>query len=613
LYLWRSGSQCKSGNKETLLNNSPFASRFEKTELKFPYDEKMIKQSYLAFILIVFFWLIEVSAAEETHTDKRVYKVAIASAHPLATQAGFEIINKGGNVFDAAVAVSAALAVVEPSGSGLGGGGYWLLHRAKDGFETMIDGREKAPLAARKNMFLNKQGSVVTRLSLDGALAAAIPGMPAALVHLSEHYGRMPLTESLAPSIRYAKTGFAVGEKYLKLLKFRLEALKKNPQAAKIFLKNNQLPPIHAILRQPDLAETLTQLAESGRDGFYDGATARKLVSSMKKSGGIWTKQDLESYRIVEREPIKGSYHGIMITSAAPSSSGGIVLLEALNILADYPLQQTGVTTRKHLIMEALRRAYHDRALYLGDPDYIDMPVKRLLSQDYAAGLRSSIRPDKALPSALLSGDIQDQAEGGNTTHFSIIDTEGNRVAATLSINFPFGAGIVADGTGVLLNNEMDDFVSLPGTMNGYGLIGGDANTIEPGKRMLSSMTPTFLENDSQVAVLGTPGGSRIISMVLLATLDFAQGNDPASWVDIPRYHHQFIPDVIEYEQGAFSGEEICELSRMGHRLKETRYRYGDMQAVLWDKKTHTLGAASDRRGDGRAVVEQVSLPIAAN
>lgn len=530
-------------------------------------------------------------------------KAAIASAHPLATAAGFEILDKGGNVFDAAVAVSATLAVVEPSGSGLGGGGYWLLHRELDGFETMIDGREKAPLAAHQAMYLDKSGKVIPRLSLDGALAAAIPGIPAALAHLSERYGRLPLSESLQPAIRAAETGFAIGEKYRKLLKFRFEVIKKHPPTAQIFLAGGKIPESYSILRQPDLAYTLKQLAGSGRDGFYGGEIADKLVAGVNKAGGIWTKQDLAGYQVVEREPVKGNYRGIKITSAAPSSSGGIVLIEALNILSGYDLKQADELTRKHLITESMRRAYHDRTLYMGDSDFIEMPVKRLLNEDYAAGQRSSLRPDKALPSSMLSGEIEPQPEGINTTHFSIIDEQGNRVAATLSVNFPFGAGLVADGTGVLLNDQMDDFASLPGAMNGYGLVGSVANAIAPGKRMLSSMTPTFLDDGKNVAVLGTPGGSRITSMVLLATLDFAQGHEPDSWVQMPRFHHQFMPDVLEYENGALAANELIGLAAMGHQLKEARYNYGDMQAVQWNKTTHQLSAASDRRGEGRAGV----------
>ncbi len=539
--------------------------------------------------------------------DFQVYaagsKVAIASAHPLATAAGFEIIAKGGNVFDAAVAISATLAVVEPSGSGLGGGGYWLLHRESDNFEIMIDGREKAPLAAYQAMYLDKAGKVTPRLSLDGALAAAIPGLPAALVHLSEKYGRLPLVDSLQPAIRAAQTGFAVGERYLKLLKFRAEVMKKHSETAQIFLVDGDIPKAYSILRQPDLAHSLKQLAGLGRDGFYDGEIAGKLVDAVNKAGGIWTKQDLAAYQIVEREPVKGNYRGIKITSAAPSSSGGIMLIEALNILSGYDLKQVDELTRKHLIVEAMRRAYHDRALYLGDADFIDIPVKRLLNDDYAAGLRSSLRSDRALSSTMLSGEIKSQPEGINTTHFSIIDQEGNRVAATLSINFPFGAGLVASGTGVLLNNQMDDFVALPGAMNGYGLVGGVANAITPGKRMLSSMAPTFLDDGHNVAVVGTPGGSRIISMVLLAALDFAEGHPPNSWVQLPRFHHQFMPDVLEYEKAALTFDELTGLAAMGHQLKEARYSYGDMQAVQWNKITHELTAASDHRGEGLAIV----------
>lgn len=531
-------------------------------------------------------------------------KVAIASAHSLATYAGLEIIYKGGNAFDAAVAVSAALAVVEPASSGLGGGGFWLLHQAKDGLETMIDGREKAPLAADKDMYLDKDGQVVKGLSINGPLAAGIPGLPAALVHLSKHYGRLPLAESLHPAIRYARDGFSVRDRYRKLLGFRLKEMQASKAATDIFLDDGLMPEAGWILRQPDLAETLTSLAESGRDGFYAGDVAEKLVDSVRAAGGIWTQQDLDDYQVVERTPVKGSYRGIQITSAALPSSGGIGLIEALNILAGYDLKNTDEITRKHLITEAMRRAYHDRALYLGDTDFIEVPVARLLNPDYAAGLRSSIRTDRALPSANLSGDIPIQAGGDNTTHFSIIDAEGNRVAATLSINFPFGSAFVAEGTGVLLNDEMDDFASSPGAMNVYSLVGGAANAIAPGKRMLSSMAPTFLEDDKRIAVLGTPGGSRIISMVLLAALDFAEGNGPDSWVQVPRFHHQYIPDVLQYEPGALNYAEIKGLSDLGHQLKETAYRYGDMQAVQWHKDSRRFDAASDPRGEGFAVIK---------
>jgi gamma-glutamyltranspeptidase/glutathione hydrolase len=530
-------------------------------------------------------------------------RAAIASAQPLATEAGFKILAQGGNAFDAAVAVSAALAVVEPSSSGLGGGGFWLLHRQHDGFEVMLDGRETAPLAADKDMYLDGNGNVIDTLSKDGALAAAIPGMPAAIVHLAKKYGRLPLAQSLQPAIAYAQNGFVTGLRLHKLLTFREKVIAQHAEAAKIFLDNGKAPAVKFVLKQPDLAHTLQQIAQHGAAGFYQGEIGQKLVAGVKAAGGIWSQRDLDNYRVLERQPLYGNYHGIKITSAPSPSSGGIGLIEMLNILSAYDLNTANDATRKHLITEAMRRAYHDRALYLGDGDFTNLPVKQLLNPEYAAGLRSSIRLDKALPSQLLSGELTPAKVGTDTTHFSIIDAQGNRVAATLSINFPFGAGFVAQGTGVVLNNEMDDFVSKVGEMNGYGLVGSAANAIAPGKRMLSCMTPTFLEDASRIAVLGTPGGSRIISMVLLAVLDFAQQRPPQSWVKLPRFHHQYLPDLIEYEQDSLSPETMQTLTAFGHQLKPVSYPYGDMQAVEFNKQTQQFSAASDPRGEGLADV----------
>lgn len=531
-------------------------------------------------------------------------KAAIASAHPLATRAGFEILHQGGNAFDAAVAVSAALAVVEPFGSGLGGGGFWLLHREFDRRLVMLDGRERAPLAASADMYVHAGGKAELVSSINGPLSAGIPGTPAALAHLSRHYGRLPLSMTLAPAIRYAEKGFSVSGHYIKLLGFRLKALQASKAAAAIFLDNGQLPEAGFQLIQKDLAKTLRLMVTNGRAGFYQGPVAKSLVTSVQTSAGIWSMQDLAQYRVVERKPVQSIYKNIRITSAAPPSSGGVVLAEALNILAAYDLSKLDSVARMHLIAEAMRRAYHDRALYLGDPDFIEMPLKRLLSVDYAAGLRSSIRLDRALPSEWLTGVFKAEPGGQNTTHFSILDREGNRVAATLSINYPFGSGFVAEGTGVLLNDEMDDFSSQPGMPNVYGLVGGKANSIEPGKRMLSSMTPTFLEQGDRLAILGTPGGSRIISMVLLAMLDFAEGREPASWVSLPRFHHQYLPDAIQYEPGTLTESDIQGLKGLGHTLKPLGRQYGNMQAILWDGGKQTVQAASDPRGEGLAIVE---------
>ena len=530
-------------------------------------------------------------------------QAAIASAHPLATRAGMEILAAGGNAFDAAVAVSAALAVVEPTGSGLGGGGFWLLHRVADGREVMIDGRERAPLAAQRDMYLDKSGAVAPRLSVDGPLAAAIPGEPAALVHLARQYGRLPLTKSLAPAIRLARDGFPVDEHYQRAAKFRLLALRTSPAAAKIFLHDDEVPAPGSLIKQPDLAATLAALAEQGNDGFYSGKIAERLVKGIRAAGGIWTKEDLAAYRVVERSPLSGEYRGLHITSAPPPSSGGVALLTMLNVLSGYDLDKMDETTRTHVIVEAMRRAYRDRAEYLGDPDFIQVPAARLIDPLYAAGLRAGIRLDKATPSSALPGAAS-QEQGVDTTHFSVLDKEGNRVAATLSINYPFGSAFMPPGTGVVLNDEMDDFSAKPGAPNVYELVGGDANAVAPGKRPLSSMTPTFLEDDKKAVILGTPGGSRIISMVLLATLNIAAGGDANSAVGVKRFHHQFLPDVIQYEPGALAPDLVAALQAQGYQMKDVGHSYGNMQLVWWDKTRRSALAASDPRGQGLASVQ---------
>ena len=523
---------------------------------------------------------------------------AIASAHPLATQAGMEILAAGGNAFDAAVAVSAALAVVEPYSSGIGGGGFWLLHRARDGHEVMVDGREKAPLAARRDMYIDADGAVIPDISVNGALAAGIPGEPAALAYIARQYGRLSLKRSLQPAIRLAREGFAVDAHYRKMAQFRQATLQNDPEAAEIFLQDDAVPEIGWRIVQSDLADTLEALARFGKAGFYRGPVARKLIEGVRAAGGIWTQEDLAQYRVLEREPVRGEFQGLRITSAAPPSSGGIALVTMLNMLADFPLQELDTATRTHVVIEAMRRAYRDRAAYLGDPDYVDVPVARLISSGHADYLAKSIRLDRATPGSTPPG-VPAASGGRDTTHFSILDSQGNRVAATLSINYPFGACLVPPGTGVLLNDEMDDFSAKPGVPNVYGLVGAEANAIAPGKRPLSSMSPTFVESESGVAILGTPGGSRIISMVLLGILDVAAGNKPDSWVSLPRFHHQYLPDVVQHEPGAFDENLIKTLTARGHQLKPLNASYGNMQAIYWDRKGGQVYAASDPRGVG--------------
>lgn len=545
------------------------------------------------FFMLALFLLPAVQAAGRPPAS------AIVSAHPAASRAGMEILQDGGNAFDAAVAVSAALGVVEPYSSGLGGGGFWLLHRASDGKEVMIDGREKAPLAATRNMYLDAQGQPVTGASVNGALAAGIPGEVAALVHIAKHYGRLPLKQTLAPAIRMAREGFAVDEHYRRMATFRLDVLKASPAAARQFLKDDAVPPSGFVIRQPDLAATLQAVADQGWPGFYAGDLAQRLVRAVRKHGGIWTEKDLQDYEVVERQPVIGRYHGWRVVSAAPPSSGGVVLLEMLNMLAQQDLSRMDAVDRIHYQVEVMRRAYRDRARWLGDGDFVKMPLRRLLSPAYARQLAANIDMKRATPSSRL---VDFRTEGHDTTHFSVLDREGNYVAATLSINYPFGSGFVAEGTGVLLNDEMDDFSIKPGVANVYGLVGAEANAIQPGKRMLSSMSPTFVESEAGIAILGTPGGSRIITMVLLGLLEAVNSKPVAQWVKRPRFHHQYLPDEIQLEPGMFSKALQQALAERGHQIAVQAHPWGNMQAIFWNRKDNSVDVASDPRGEGLAI-----------
>jgi gamma-glutamyltranspeptidase / glutathione hydrolase len=531
------------------------------------------------------------------------HKGAIASAYPLASEAGQQILAAGGNAFDAAVAVSAALAVVEPSSSGLGGGGFYLLHRQADAFETMVDAREKAPAAASRDMYLDKAGNPIDNASIAGSLASAIPGEPAAFEYLARKYGKLSLKQDLQPAIRLARDGFPLYARLQGGIRYKRQVLQRSPDAAKAFLTaDGSVPEVGAVIKQPDLAKTLEAIADQGAQGFYGGRVAADLVAGVRADGGIWTLEDLAHYRVVERKPLVGEYHGARIVSASPPSSGGIAVLDALNILSGYDLPQYDSATRKHLVIEAMRRAYRDRAIYLGDPDFVKMPLAQLASKDYAAGQRSSIRTDKAMPSKLLPG-IESEPVGMQTTHFSVLDAAGNRVAATISVNLFFGTGYMAPKTGVLLNNTMDDFSTKPGRPNEFGLVGATANAIAPNKRSLSSMSPTFVETPKGLMIVGSPGGSFIISMVLLGTLNYLDGMDAADIVKYPRYHHQYLPDEVDYESGALSDAEIKELTAKGHSLKVSNRQWGNMQVITWDFASGKVQAASDPRGEGVGLV----------
>jgi gamma-glutamyltranspeptidase/glutathione hydrolase len=530
-------------------------------------------------------------------------KAAIASAHYLATEAGHEILAKGGNAFDAAVAVSAVLAVVEQTSSGIGGGAFWLIHRASDGFQTMIDARETAPGMAHKDMYLSADGSVNRDLAMNGPLAAAIPGEIAGLDHLASFYGKLPLAVSLQPAIRIAREGYPVYTKFHRMLSGSEKTMRRWPAATEAFLPSGKVPEMGQVIKLPDLALVLEKVAEQGRDGFYKGEIAQRLVDGVREAGGIWSMADLANYKIMERDPIRTMYHGYELITAPPPSSGGIAIAEILNILAPYNISELDRVKRTHLLVEAMRRAYRDRALYLGDPDFYEVPQAMLTDPNYAAGLRAGIFFDKATPSSMIPGR-ESLPDGTDTSHFSIMDAEGNMVASTLTVNTPFGSKFMVPGTGFVLNNEMDDFSAKPGEPNAYGLIGFTANEIQPNKRPLSSMSPSMMIGEDRVAVIGTPGGSRIITMVLLGILDFLEGNGPESWVAVPRFHHQYLPDKIFAEKDAFNEEDIAGLEAMGHTVEVKRYSWGNMHGVMWDRQTGEVTAGSDARSDaGKAIV----------
>jgi len=525
---------------------------------------------------------------------------AIASPHPQATAAGREIMVAGGNAFDAAVAISATLAVVEPYGSGLGGGGFFLLRQSgQPASYVFLDAREKAPLKATYDLY-RRNGKVQPALSLNGPLAAAIPGLPAALVELAERYGKLPLSISMAPAIRVAYQGFAVDRIYQQRATARLSALRDDPESARLFLRNGEVPALDEVIKQPELAATLNRLADRGRDGFYNGLTAQSMVHEVRVAGGIWSPEDLDQYQIATRTPLRHPLDGQReLISAPPPSAGGVALAQSLTMLQQLPWRESDKVQRAHYVLEVLRRAYRDRGL-LGDPDFVANPLSHLLNREYLAQLAGSISPEQATPSKSLP-PAPPWREGEHTTHFAVLDNDGNAVAATLSVNLPFGSAFTVPGTGVVLNDEMDDFAADPHGSNAYGLAGSQANSIAAGKRPLSSMSPSFIESPEEFAAFGTPGGSRIPSMVLLSMLQYLDGQPVASWPAVARYHHQYLPDVVEHEPDAFTPDEMSQLQARGYQFKEVPKGYGNQQVLFWNKSGKKVEAASDPRGLGES------------
>lgn len=495
----------------------------------------------------------------------------VVTAQHIATRVGVDVLRRGGNAVDAAVAVGYALAVVYPAAGNLGGGGFMSVHLA-DGRKAFLDFRERAPLAATRDMFLDKDGNVIKGLSTGSWLAAGVPGTVAGLERARALWGSEGREALIAPAIKLAEDGFVLQAGDVEMLAHATEDFRKYPASAAIFLKDGQPFAVGDRLIQRDLAATLRAIAARGAEGFYKGPVAEALVAASKAGGGIITQADLDAYKTRELAPIECDYRGYRVISAPPPSSGGVVVCELLNILEGYPLKEWGFASAAttHVMIEAMRHAYLDRNAYLGDPDFVKNPVERLTDKAYAAKIRLSISPDKAGVSAELKPGIAPH-EGSNTTHFSVIDAQGNAVSLTYTLNGWFGNRIVAGNTGVLMNNEMDDFTVKVGVPNLFGLVQGEANAIAPGKTPLSSMSPTIVTKEGRpVLIVGTPGGSRIISVVVQVILNMIDhGMSVQEAVDAPRIHHQWLPDLTNVERFALSADTRKLLEAMGHKLAE--------------------------------------------
>lgn len=527
----------------------------------------------------------------------------VATAHPLATTAAVEVLRRGGNAVDAAVCAAFVLAVVEPYSSGLGGGGFAVLYAAGDGRAAALDFRETAPQAADRDMFLGAAGVAEPALSRDGALAVAVPAMVPGLWELHRRHGRLAWSDLLAPATRLAREGFGVSP----LLRDRIAAHADRFDAAMraVFLPDGSVPAVGDRLVQSDLARTLASLAGAGEAPITTGDVARAIATAVQAAGGRLVAADLAAYRPVWREPVRGRYRDLAVISMPPPSSGGVHLIEMLNVLAGYDLAAAGYGGAGlwHPLAEAMKFAFADRSRFLGDPDFVSVPVDRLTSRAYADSLRRRLRPDRAVPESTIVGAAQVPAESQHTTHLSVVDPGGGAVAMTLTINLSFGAGLMAPTTGVILNDEMDDFVAAPGVPNAFGLIGGDANAVAPGKRPLSSMTPTILVDDRGTVrlVTGSPGGSRIITTTLQTIVHVVDlGMDALQAVRVPRIHHQWYPPVLYHEPFGMSPDTAAELERRGHTLAE-RPPMGNAQLILRDTVTGRLHGASDPRGMGLA------------
>lgn len=529
----------------------------------------------------------------------------VVTGEPLAAKVGLDVLKNGGNAIDAAVAIGFAQAVTLPKAGNIGGGGFMVIHVAKTGETIAIDFRETAPAKAHRDLFLDKKGDVDQNLSRFSHLSAGVPGTVSGMALALKQYGSKSLSKMLAPAIQLAEKGFPISHRFAQDLASRKDHFQKWPASAKIFLKSatNVYQPGDRF-KQKDLARTLKSIQKNGPDAFYKGDIADLIVREMKQHGGLITKTDLAAYKPVIREPIRGTYQGHTIFSMPPPSSGGIHIVQLLNMLEGIPIKSFGhnSATGIHYMAEVMKYAYADRSKYLGDPDFVDIPIRGLTAKQYAVELRQNISRMFATPSSKIGPGKPPGYESDQTTHYSVIDKHGNAVAVTYTINFSFGSGIVVDGAGFLLNNEMDDFSSKPGVPNAYGLIGGEANAIEPNKRMLSSMSPTIvLKNGKPFLITGSPGGSRIITTTLQIILNVIDhGMNIQEAVNAPRIHHQWLPDELRIEEG-LSPDTIRLLKKMGHKV-EIKTTMGGAESIFIDPDTGIYYGAADPRREGLAI-----------
>ncbi len=566
----------------------------------------MLSTHNLKIPLLVFLFFFSAQPASALIQPLTTKRGMVVSAHPLASQAGLEILQNGGNAVDAAVATTLAISVVEPFSAGIGGGGFLLLHQAKNAEMKALDFRERAPLKATKNMYLDAQGKVRPNVSIDGYLSVGVPGTVAGLYQVHRQHGKLPWAKLVAPSIKYAQEGFVVTERFVEAVESRKKQILSNPAARQVFTRNGSMYAVGDKLVQRDLAKTLQQIAINPQT-FYTGNIARAIASDMANKGGLITLEDLKTYKPIWRTPVCGTFQAARICSMPPPSSGGVHLLQILNMIGDTDFKAKGWHNPDvlHLMVEAMRIAYADRSEYLGDPDFVKVPVQQLISREYAAKRRKEINPNRATPSTKVKPvdkatlERFTKAESADTSHLTVVDEQRNAVSLTFTVNYGFGSGVVTPGTGILLNDEMDDFAAAPGVPNAYGLVGGEANAIAPRKTPLSSMTPTIVTQNNRLKMAtGAPGGSTIITTVLQIILNvLAYDMNAGEAVSAPRIHHQWLPDELRMQPFGLDTATIAELQRRGHKV-EVRSPWGNANAIVVTPEGQLAGAA-DPRGEG--------------